>query len=220
MWTLAKSTTVAKVRLQKSLDDLELWCSIWRIKLNVAKTQLVRFPKRRDKLELKLFGQRIAEQDDLTLLGVTFDQRLSFSKHCRQKAKEATRRVGLLKRVSGQRWGASKRVLLNLYKQYVRPVMETGSAGIAVGAKSSLALLQRVQNSALRTSLRVSRRTRIKKLHRLARMVPIPERLRSLQDKAVARFKASPLMESLRTQQMLLSKPDKRVAGLASVQTQ
>ena len=101
MWTLAKSTMVAKVRLQKSLNDLELWCSIWRIKLNVAKTQLVRFIKRR-----------------------------------------------------------------------------------------------------------------------LVRMVPIPERLRSLQDKAVTRFKASPLMESLRTQQMLLSKPDKRVAGLASVQTQ
>ena len=153
MWTLAKTTRVAKVRMQKSLNDLELWCSKWRIKLNVAKTQLVRFPKRRDKLELMLFGREIVEQDELTLLGVTFDQRLSFNSHCRKKAKEASRRVGLLRRVSGQRWGASRRVLLNLYKQYVRPVLETGSAGTADGAKTSLALLQRVQNSALRTSL-------------------------------------------------------------------
>ena len=219
MWTLAKTTRVAKVRMQKSLKDLELWCSKWRIKLNVAKTQLVRFPKRRDKLELTLFGRGIVEQDELTLLGVTFDQRLSFNSHCRKKAKEATRRVGLLRRVSGQRWGASRRVLLNLYKQYVRPVLETGSAGTADGAKTSLALLQRVQNSALRTSLRVPRRTRVTKLHRLARMVPITERLSSLQVNAVARFKASPLMESLRIQQMLLLKPNKKVAGLGSSRT-
>ena len=159
------------------------------------------------------------EQDELTLLGVTFDQRLSFNSHCRKKAKEATRRVGLLRRVSGQRWGASRRILLNLYKQYVRPVLETGSAGTADGAKTSLALLQRVQNSALRTSLRVPRRTRVTKLHRLARMVPITERLSSLQVNAVARFNASPLMESFRIQQTLLLKPNKKVTGLASSRT-
>ena len=137
---------------------------------------------------------------------MTFDQKLTFGSYCRLKAKEATRRVGLLRRVSGQGWGAGKRVLLNLYKQYVRPVLEYGNAGIADAAKSNLALLQRVQNSALRTSLRLPRRTRIKKLHKLARMVPIPERLRSLQSRAVTRFGANPLMESLRNLQGLLGK--------------
>jgi len=207
LWTLAKSTNVTRLRLQRALRDLELWCSRWRIKLNVAKTQLARFPKRRqEKLELKLFGQTISVKDELTLLGVVFDQRLTFGRHCRLKAKEATRRVGLLRRVSGQGWGAGKRVLLNLYKQYVRPVLEYGNAGIADASKSNLALLQRVQNSALRTSLRVPRRTRISKLHKLARMDPVPKRLRSLQSRAVARFGASPLMKSLRLQQGLLGK--------------
>ena len=167
LWTLAKSTNVTRLRLQRALGDLELWCSRWRIKLNVAKTQLVRFPKRKEKLELKLFGQTISEKDELTLLGVLFDQKLSFGSHCKLKAKEAARRVGLLRRVSGQGWGAGKRVLLNLYKQYVRPILEYGNAGIADAAKSNVALLQRVQNSALRTSLRVPRRTRISKLHKL-----------------------------------------------------
>jgi exonuclease III len=206
LWTLAKSTKVTRLRLQRALRDLELWCSRWRIKLNVAKTQLVRFPKRKEKLELKLFGQTISAKDELTLLGVTFDQKLTFGSHCRLKAKEATRRVGLLRRVSGQGWGAGKRVLLNLYKQYVRPVLEYGNAGIADAAKSNLALLQRVQNSALRTSLRVPRRTRISKLHKLARMDPVPRRLRSLQSRAVTRFGANPLMQSLRDQQGLLGK--------------
>ena len=206
LWTLDKSMKVTRLRLQRALSDLELWCSRWRIKLNVAKTQLVRFPKRKEKLELKLFGEPIAEKDELTLLGVTFDQRLSFGRHCKRKAKEAARRVGLLKKVSGQGWGASERVLLNLYKQYVRPVLEYGSAGIAEAAKSSLACLQRVQNSALRTSLRLPRRTRIKKLHKLARMDPLPRRLRSLQSRAVTRFGASKLMESLRLQQCLMDK--------------
>ena len=180
LWTLAKSTKVTRLRLQRALRDVELWCSTWRIKLNVAKTQLVRFPKRKEKLELKLFGQTISEKDELTFLGVIFDQHLSFGSHCRLKAREAARRVGLLRRVSGQGWGASKRVLLNLCKQNVCPVMEYGNADVADAAKSHLALLQRVQNSALRTSLRVPCRTRISKLHYLARMEPIPGRLRSL----------------------------------------
>jgi len=102
--SLVKSTKVTRLRLQRALSDLELWCATWRIKLNVAKTQLVRFPKRKEKRELKLIGQTISEKDELTFLGVIFDQHLSFGSHCRLKAKEAARRVGLLKRVSGQGW--------------------------------------------------------------------------------------------------------------------
>ena len=105
---------------------------------------------------------------------------------------------------AGERANAFCSISTNM--QYVRPVMEYGNAGVADAAKSHLALLQRGQNSALRTSLRVPRRTRIAKLHKLARMEPIPRRLRSLQSRAVTRFGANPLMESLRIQQGLLGK--------------
>jgi hypothetical protein len=208
MWTAAKSKKQTYLRLQRALDDIELWCSIWRIKLNVAKTQLVNFTRKKDKerLELKLFGQPIKEQNELKLLGVTFDKRLSFLTHCSEKAKKATMRVNLLKRLSGQTWGANQRTLLCFYKQYVRPVLDTGSVNTADAMKGPLALLQRVQNSALRTVLRAPYRTRISKLHKLARIDPVPQRLKTLQSHAVKRFAASHFMVSLRIQKLLLEK--------------
>ena len=65
LWTLAKSSSVTRLRLQRALSDLELWCSRWHIKLNVAKTQLVRFSKRKEKPELMLCSQTISEKDEL-----------------------------------------------------------------------------------------------------------------------------------------------------------
>src|SRR5580698_2974818 len=43
VWTLYRSKKVAFLRLQRALNEIQKWCSKWRIKLNVAKTQLVLF---------------------------------------------------------------------------------------------------------------------------------------------------------------------------------
>jgi hypothetical protein len=204
LWAYARRKRATYLRLQRALKDLELWCSIWRIKLNAAKTQLVSFSQQRPKLELKLFGQVIKEQSEMKLLGVTFDKGLSFKSHINERCKKATQRVALLKRLRGKNWGASSRTLLNLYKQYVRPVLETGYDCTADASKTQLNRLQVVQNSALRAALGLPFRTRIATLHRLARMDPIPKRLRKLQINAVKRFAASHLMVSLQTQTLLL----------------
>src|SRR2546426_3053473 len=206
LWTYAKKKKHTFMRLQRALNDIELWCTIWRIKLNVAKTQLDSFPRRKEKLELKLFNQTIKEQKELTLLGVTFDEQYSLKAHCAEKAKKAISRVNLLKRLSGQTWGANSRTLLMFYKQYVRPVLETGSVNTADAKKSHLAKLQRVQNSALRVALHLPYWTRITRLHKLARIVPIAKRLKTLQSHAVKRFAASQLMVYLKNQKLLLEK--------------
>jgi hypothetical protein len=75
--------------------------------LDVAKSQLVNFTRKRDKalLELKLFGQPMREQQELKLLGVTIGKQLSFKHHCGEKATKSMQRVSLLKRLSGQTWG-------------------------------------------------------------------------------------------------------------------
>jgi hypothetical protein len=115
-------------------------------------------------------------------------------------------RVNLMKRLRGVGWGANSRTLLTLYKQYVRPVLETGSVCTADAKKSHLNVFQRVQNSALRTALGLPYRTRIKTLHKLARIEPIAKRLGTLQANAVKRFAGSHLMMSFQIQKLLLEK--------------
>jgi len=193
------------MRLQQALNDLEKWCSTWRIKLNVAKTQLVCFTKSKAKVPpLKLFGQPVPEQDELTLLGATFGKYGSLATHCRAKASKANARVAMLRSLSGQQWGSSSKTLLGFYKQFVRPVLETGSVCSAVADKTHIASLQRVQNSALRVALRRSRDTRITELHLDAGIDPIADRLTQLREKAVKRFGQSELMQNLELLQSLL----------------
>ena len=78
VWTSYRSKKVAFLRLKRALNEIQKWCSKWRIKLNVAKTQLVSFSWTRQKLELKLFDQKITEQNELTMLGVVFDKGIRF----------------------------------------------------------------------------------------------------------------------------------------------
>ena len=205
LWTSYPNKRVTFLRLQRCLDEIERWCSKWRIKLNVAKTQLVSFSRSKLKLQLKLFGQCITEQNELKLLGVCFDRDLLLTGHCKSKASKAVQRVRLLRLVSGQTWGANARTLLKLYKQYIRPVLETGYVVTSRCHRTNLRRLQLVQNTALRTALRAKRRTRIEDLHRDANIVPIAERLERLRERAIVRFGDSEGIQSLENFKALLS---------------
>ena len=205
LWTTNSSKKVTFLRLQRALDEVQKWCSKWRIKLNVAKTQLVSFSYAKQAMKLKLFGHQITEQKEMKLLGVTFDKRLSFTTHCRSKAAKAMQRVRLLRMVSGQGWGARASTILKLYKQYVRPVLETGYVATCKAPTCNLARLQRVQNAALRTALRAPMRSNIPDLHDTAGLDMLADRLRSMHRKAKVRYGNSDCIQSLELQRLLLS---------------
>src|ERR1700759_4387686 len=131
--------------------------------MNVGKTQLVSFSGPREKMELKMFGQTITEQTEMKLLGVTFTKthvKMSLTTHCRNKAKVASRKVRLLRVVSGRKWGANAKTLLKLYKQCIRPVLETGCVATCNTPMKNQQKSQTIQNSALRTALRGNVRSR------------------------------------------------------------
>jgi exonuclease III len=208
LWTSDTSQNAIRLRLQRALNDIELWCSIWRIKVNAAKTQLVTFTRSRNQkpMQLTLFGQAIKPQHNMKLLGMTFDSNGGYNSHCQAKAKEATSRLALLRKVSGQRWGASTQTLLILYKQYILPVLDYGSVVLADACDTHLALLQRIQNSAMRLALRADYRTSIRALHTLSGLSPLAERLKLLKAKTLTRFGASHLMNDLSIRCLQLGK--------------
>ena len=156
-------------------------------------------------MKLELFGEQIPEQNEMSLLGVTFSKTMRLAKHCKSKASKAMQRVRLLRMVSGKRWGAKAHTLLKLYKQYIRPVLESGYVATSKACPASLMILQRIQNAALRTALRAESWSKITALHELAKMEPLTDRLRRLRCKAEARYGQSELIKSLNTQKSLLS---------------
>ena len=110
-WTFSKNGRIIQYRLAKTLSDLELWCSKWRIKLNAKKTQLllIRQTKQRNlSINLELFGEKLINTDNTKLLGVTLEEQLGFKAHIDDIAKRGRMRLNLLKMLSGTTWGCTR----------------------------------------------------------------------------------------------------------------
>ena len=192
-------------RLQITLKELEPWLNRWRIKVNAAKTQLICFNQRGQKEDsITFLGQQVKEAKTLKLLGATFDRGLSYREHCTGVAKKAMGRVHLLRRLRGQNWGVSTRKLLTFYKQFVRPVMESGYSLSAKAKPHAFSSIQVVQNSALRASLRAPWRTRITDLHDQAGIPLMEQRILEPRNNAANRYQGSQLLQLLDTRKTLL----------------
>ena len=76
--------TVAEF-LIRDLAMVSGWCDLWRMKLNASKTKTVIVSRSRathlQSPPLTIGGTVVKESDDLVILGVTFDSKLTFEKH-------------------------------------------------------------------------------------------------------------------------------------------
>ena len=63
------------------------WCDLWGIKLNASKTKTVIVSRSSivhpQSLTVTIGGTVLKESDDLVMLGVTFDSKMTFDKHLR-----------------------------------------------------------------------------------------------------------------------------------------
>ena len=77
------------------------WCDLWGMKLNASKTKtmivsrsLTMHPK---SPALTIGGTVLKETDDLVILEVTFDSKMTFEKHLCFVSRAASQRLGILK---------------------------------------------------------------------------------------------------------------------------
>ena len=82
----------------------------------------------------------------------------------------ATRRAQLMKKLCGTQWGANSRILGQVYKGYVRPVMEYASSAWGNASKTTMSYLDKTQNQSLRIVLGALKSTPLKELHKQTEM--------------------------------------------------
>ena len=84
-WAVSKNIDLAAEYLQRDLDKLARWCAKWRIKLNPEKTKVTIFSKSRFAIRaepaLSLYGDLLSYYPYIKFLGITFDNRMTFTKH-------------------------------------------------------------------------------------------------------------------------------------------
>ena len=90
--------------LIRDLGRVSEWCDPWGMKLNASKTKTMIVSRSRtmhpQSPSLPIGGTVLKESDDLVILGVTFDSKMTFEKHLRSVSRAASQRLGIL----GKSW--------------------------------------------------------------------------------------------------------------------
>ena len=94
--------TVAE-SLISDLGRVSEWCDLWGMKLNASKTKTMIVSRLRTMYPqsppLIIGGTVLTKSDDLDILGMTFDSKMTFEKHLQLVARAASQRLGIFSRV-------------------------------------------------------------------------------------------------------------------------
>ena len=124
----------ARVMVAESLNRefirVNAWCDLWGMKLNASKTKTMIVSKSRtmhpQSPPLTIDGTVLKESDDLDILGVTFDSKLTYEKHLRSVSRAASQRLGILRK--SWRVFHDKLLIGRCFWGFVLPVLEYFSA--------------------------------------------------------------------------------------------
>ena len=136
--------TVAE-SMNRDLVRVNAWCDLWGKKLNASKTKTLIVSRSRtmhpQSPPLTIHGSVLKESDDLDILGVTFDSKLTFEKHVRSVSRAAAQRLGILRKS----WQVfhDRLLLWRCFRGFVLPVLEYSSAVwcSAAGCQGKIGLL-------------------------------------------------------------------------------
>ena len=129
-WAVSKNIDLTAEYLQRDLDKLARWCAKWRIELNPEKTKVIIFSKFRSVIRaepaLYLYDDLLSYYPHVKFLGITFDNRMTFTKHFEEILEHCNQKFHRLRILVNKKWGPSPETILQIYKQCVRPIFEYG----------------------------------------------------------------------------------------------
>ena len=124
-------------KIQLSLDAINAWCNRNGFKISVGKTIGVLFTKKGKigNINVKVGNETIKIEKTAKFLGVIFDHRLSWKPHIDYVIAKCKNRMNLMRAVSGNHWGASKKAQLHIYRALIRSVIDYGDVAYASAPK-------------------------------------------------------------------------------------
>ena len=186
-----KSGLRAVSRLQKAVNDVEVWCRKWRMKLNGDKSNLVIISRggqiEDENLCILLFNDVVRPVSKAKFLGLEIDESLSFKGHIQECVEKAHKRLNILRILA--RGGTDPVNLIRLYKTYIRSVFEYGCISFLHAPILTLRPLQVVQNMALRICLNLPTYISTDRLHEYACLPKVGDRLNEVGSGLLGRMK-------------------------------
>ena len=167
---------------QRYLNQLSKWLYINRLQMNASKCSYTIFANGNSSPEFnfELNGTKIGHEKHPKLLGSELDQRVSFCRNVDVVSRKCASRLNIIKILSHSSWRLDKRTLLNIYRALIGSLIDGCAFHHATMAKATLAKLQTIQNSAIRTIFRLPRDTPTANLNAISGLGSVSGRLRFL----------------------------------------
>ena len=131
--------------LVRDLGRVSDWCDLWGTKLNGSKTKTMIVSRsvtmHPQSPPLTIGGTVLKESDDLVILGVTFNSKMTFEKPVRSVSRAASQRLGILRK--SWRVFHDRSLLGRCFRGFVLKVLEYCSAVWCSAADTHLKLLSR-----------------------------------------------------------------------------
>ncbi|GFW86190.1 putative RNA-directed DNA polymerase from transposon X-element [Trichonephila clavipes] len=111
--------------LNLTLERLHLWCIENNMTVNLKKTTCQFFTLNRQPFSPQLVynGMPVQQSDVSIYLGCALDNKLKWTKHAELVVSKARKRLSILKRLTGVKWGCNRDTLYTTYKTYIQPVL-------------------------------------------------------------------------------------------------
>ena len=115
------------VVLQKDLENLVKWEQAWSMEFHPDKCQLLRISlkKNTSNYNYQIHNTQIEETTNAKYLGITINNKLSWNTHINNVCQKGNNTLNFIHRNFGT---CNQKIKTNLYKTYVRPVLEYSSS--------------------------------------------------------------------------------------------
>lgn len=196
--------------LEEALDSLYINLESLGLSLSCAKSRLCIFSKNKHKkidnfilkyrYRLMHAGVEVPRVNSVWFLGVTLDRGLKWKAHFTDVAKQCQKRINFLKSLGTLSWSSHPATLLQVYKGWIRSVIEYGCQIFAEVDERIRIIIDRVQFQALRAVPSLMSTTPINVLLHVAGEIDLSTRFRMLINKylvGICSMKGHPLVELL-----------------------
>ena len=148
-------------RLNVTLKKMYNTCMAFNLYMSKSKCKVMHVTNKKNdyKPNIYLGNNKLEIVKEYKYLGFIFDNRLKFDNQINQSIKKAKNRMNLIKYISNGLRGSKIGHLINMYKTFVRPVIEYGFSIYLTVTKSRLKKLESFQHICLTSILKINIRS-------------------------------------------------------------
>lgn len=180
--------------LRKSLDKISKWCQETGLTFNPNKSCHVHFCRFKNckHIKYKLSNQQIPESEEVKVLGLYFDKKLSWTKQIQNLNIKNQKILNIVKVLSHQTWGANRENLLKITSSMMYGLLDYGSQVYGNASESRLRSLDPIYHSAVRAAIGAFKTSPIASILAEANLTSLKDRRKLARLKSVAKIYSTP----------------------------